>query len=179
MSPLTPDERAEATGLLRHLAGFYHQQNQAEAYDNIIALADKLEAEPDLMGALADSLKVKSHPYVVQERDKARAERDEAREALRDLSAAIEGLSVSWSTRGIRVSEAEWEAIAVPAAAARAVLEGVERTHALVPLRSLNWIAYALSLSPGQTMSETRRSDLARACEAAVHGERVDWPGAA
>jgi hypothetical protein len=163
LSPLTPDERAEAVDLIGWAASRHPLARKREMAR---ALADKLEAEPEpgVMGNLAASLKT----------IRAERERDEAQEALRNLLLVIAERSQHplADDAGARVVEQ-----------ARAVLKGVERTHTLVPNRALEIIEDRLDdyagdqLSDGasgQTMQTTL--DLVNAVRAAVRGENPKWP---
>lgn len=94
------------------------------------------------------------------------AERDEAREALRGMIDAFSFASPKRRNDAVNV--------------ALAVLEGVERTHALVPVTVLERYADAAQEQARGT-GEWRRKwqSLATAARAAARGERVDWPGVA
>jgi hypothetical protein len=176
VSPLTPDERAEAVDDLRECASLLGERQSMPLH----ALADKLEAEPEpsdmpvhdaVMAARRVGLECRDKGYV----GKVERERDEAREALRDLTRALNGTYV-----GAPVVHAM--------ARAAAVLEGVERTHTLVPnpdcgaagwgLRRLAEIAEApdyLRRLPQNINIEQCRA-LADAFDTAARGDSVSWP---
>lgn len=82
-------------------------------------------------------------------------ERDEVREALRDLLCHDVTIYPAWLYRDLE--------------RARAVLEGVERTHALVPVEQLKRASEAVRSVAG--------GDFGNALAAAARGERVEeWP---
>lgn len=87
-------------------------------------------------------------------------ERDEAREVLRELVDRVRGTQ----DRG-------WGFLVAAVAHAERVLEGVERTHALVPIAVLEQIAGTLDGGP-----ELELGDYIDAMNAAARGEHAEWP---
>lgn len=87
-------------------------------------------------------------------------ERDEAREALRELRDALKATYGPPRGQNTRLDTAVQRT--------GAVLEGVERTHALVPLAALKRAAEASRSVAG--------FEFAEALLAAARGERVEWP---
>jgi hypothetical protein len=154
MSPLTADERAAAALELRGLSRMQEGPGREMRASYLCALADKLEAEPEpsytaalerttrilhTFGCVPDCQREDTASWVENARillDEVvpllptTAERDEAREALRDL---LDWYGLLGGVYPDRVPE-EWRAAAKRA---RAVLEGVERTHALIDLTDL------------------------------------------
>lgn len=159
MNALTPDELARVRFVLRQEAA--DSTNAAVASD-LLGLADKLTAEPE-QGAVAER------------------ERDEAREALRELiedsSALLRAHTRAiWTLSGEatyppgeRGAMGAWAQARL--AAARAVLEGVERTHALVPVQALGELAAVLDGLPF-----AKGAGWANTLRAAARGERPEWP---
>lgn len=149
MSPLTQDERALAAGGLRRLAAL----DRETAYRNV---ADKLEAEPD-------ALEWEKNARAVHAREmQFMAERDEAREALRQIR-DIEPLPEGEAGRDSPMDEA----IDAMHEIADRALQGVEHTHALVPVEICSYAAESMPQPPGP---------IAQALAAAARGERVKWP---
>lgn len=96
-----------------------------------------------------------------------RRSRDEAREALRDLLAAID-------TNGRHFVDGP---LARAMADAERLLSGVERTHALVPVEALKRAADYAHGVIFEYDAEGRAAEAdARRFEAAARGERVEWP---
>jgi hypothetical protein len=96
-------------------------------------------------------------------------ERDEAREALRDLLAEFE----------VAVQDKRAPSNG-PLLRAEAILKGVERTHTIVPNKSLVRAAAYAEMRSGVLQTGPAASLAMRwseAFRAAARGERVDWPG--
>lgn len=208
-SPLNnPDERARAAKLLR-----MHALDRPWQEDEIRALADKLEAEPEPAPPGADVPGVAgtssvdadgvaliwvctkcggrlhrrgSHCYgpaqrphepvqaaavrVVPER-----ERDEALEALREL---LEAASALVFDRDDGLDPLVANAV-MAVKRSRAVLERVERTHALVPVRAAAWaaeLAEEVADEQGLTAPDSPLMRMSAAFAAAARGEGPVWP---
>lgn len=102
-------------------------------------------------------------------------ERDEAREALRDLLDALDKVRLA----GVI---ADMETAYRAQTGGRMVLEGVERTHALVPnevLKKAAWFARCRAKSPVGLDASSDAKIWEERLLATARGERVDWPGVA
>jgi hypothetical protein len=168
---LDQELRARAAGIVRAHASLLSCSPGSEP--GVIAetrsLADALEAEP--------------------------AREVELAEALRDLRHVASGLmpwAVGEAENGNATAEAEVNAAAPVLRRAREVLEGVERTHALVPVprEALNRLADVATWhaaehnSPDASLVDVasvpadEAFSLAESARAAARGERVEWPTA-
>jgi hypothetical protein len=207
VSPLTPDERAlyveNVRDAIRIVEGYPGEPDfMVPLLRGLNGLADKLEAEPEPTWRQQDGGEVGDEPLRFTIRwdhvthsyrvsvpnlsgslqvvpadayDDMRRERDEAREALRELrDAAVLAREKSWMDDALnrRFREAINNA-AVP-------LEGVERTHTLVPNEAAEWaseIAEELADEHGQHDNpDSPLMRMSRAFAASARGERVEWP---
>lgn len=121
-------------------------------------LEDVPADERDSVAALADALEAEPAGY---DYEAAAAERGEA---LRGLLNHPVDIYPAWLYRDLE--------------RAREVMEGVERTHAIVPVAKLGLAArHARSAAKGgPPMWRDERNLLADAFEAAARGKRVEWP---
>lgn len=102
----------------------------------------------------------------------ASIERDTTREALRELLNAHEASAITYAPAGSAV-------VADACILAREVLEGVERTHTLVPVAALESIAerfQAAALDAPLGTASKRFVEMAKRVQAAARGEHVEWP---
>ncbi|WCB94481.1 hypothetical protein DSM104299_03218 [Baekduia alba] len=195
MSPLTPDERARAAEMLRfperyddrearvladkleaEPAGYDYESvaaERGEALEAVIAASDDLVRHGAFPAALAPAVGRACEVMAGVEPSLLRAERDEAREALR--------LAVETVDESARQGMPKLLPFHV-----RAIAAGVERTHALVPATQLQRLAghicarrTLLRRRDAQEQVLQELQELEQALLAAARGERVDWPGVA
>jgi hypothetical protein len=146
---LDRDGRREAAALLRA------ERLQPADVERAAELADALEAEPE------------GYDY-----ESAAAERGEA---LREL---LDALAEYATARAAGAGSHAAERLAEASERGRVVMEGVERTHMLVPLKVLRAAARhaRAAVKAGPPMWRAERKALADALDSASRGERPEWP---
>jgi hypothetical protein len=131
MSTLTREDRRRIARRLRTDA-----QTAAPAKADVLReWADKLETEPERVAIAGRTLGTAGYAYSIIGFVETLRERDEAHEALRELASRLNNIIATKPEAELGVDWTHWREQARRALPiATRVLDGVERTHALVPL---------------------------------------------